>query len=127
MRKLTFIIICFLAGSFGLVSCYYDRELDQDPSGIPANVSFSNDVVPVLNKNCAGSGCHDAGPTHKPSLVADKAYSDLVAGGYLSQTIPSSGKLYQEIAEGNMPPGQPMSTKDANLIIGWLNEGAKNN
>ncbi|MDZ4714538.1 MAG: hypothetical protein SH819_03625 [Cytophagales bacterium] len=127
MKKAVFVIAVFLVGSSGLVGCFYDRELDQDPGGIPANVSFSNDVVPVLNKNCAGSGCHDAIPTYKPSLVADQAYSALNAGGYISQTVPSTGKLYQSIAEGNMPPGQPMSTKDVNLIIGWLEGGAKNN
>ena len=127
MRKLIITVIVLLTGFFGIVGCYYDQVLEEGPGGIPSNVSFSNDVVPVFNKNCANSGCHDALPTFKPSLVADKAYSELYAGGYISKTVPSSGKLYQAIAEGSMPPGTPMSTKDANLIIGWLNEGAKNN
>jgi uncharacterized membrane protein len=113
--------------SLMLTGCYYDKEVNPDAGGLPTNVSFSNDVQPVFTKNCAMSGCHDAVPTHNPSLVLGSSYGALASGGYLNTAVPSAGILYQEISEGNMPPGAPLTSHEANLIIAWLNEGAKNN
>ena len=125
MKKLT--VIGVAVASMVLTGCYYDKELDQDAGGLPSNVSLSNDVQPVFTKNCATSGCHDATPTHKPSLVEGVSYSALTQGGYINTAVPNAGKLYQEISEGNMPPGAPLSSHDANLIIAWISEGAKDN
>ena len=127
MKKLIVIASGFLLFSFGLTSCFYDKELDQNAGGLPTNVSLSNDVQPIFTKNCALSGCHDATPTQKPSLVLGASYNALVQGGFLNVTVPTAGILYREISEQHMPPGIPLSSRDANMIIAWLQEGAKNN
>ena len=127
MGKLAVIVLGFLLVSVGLVGCYYDKELDQDAGGLPTNVSLSSDVQPVFTKNCATSGCHEAIPTYNPSLATGASYSSLTQGGFINILVPTSGILYQQISEGNMPPGAPFSSHDANLIIAWLQEGAKNN
>lgn len=125
MKKLLAFITILMGIS--LTSCYYDKELDPSGGGLPTNVSFSNDVQPVFTKSCATTGCHDSGPAHAPSLVTGVAYDALMQGGYINVAVPTAGKLYQEISEGNMPPGAPLTAHEANLIIVWLTEGAKNN
>ncbi len=127
MKKALIYGISLVVVSLILTGCYYDKEVDPNSGGLPTNVSFSNDVQPVFTKNCAMSGCHDEVPTHNPTLVIGASYNALISGGYINVPVPNAGILYQEISEGNMPPGAPLSSHEANLIIAWLNEGAKNN
>jgi hypothetical protein len=110
-----------------LTGCYYDKEIPPSSGGMPTNVSLATHVQPIFTANCAMSGCHDAVPTHNPSLVLGASYNSLISGGYINSAVPSAGILYQEISEGNMPPGAPLSSADANMILAWINEGAKNN
>lgn len=106
--------------------CYYDEVFEGDGS-LPTNVSFSSDVIPIFDTNCNISGCHDAGPAHAPSLTRENAYTSLIQGNYISTTIPTQSKIYEEMAEGNMPPSGALAGKEVSIILGWITEGAKNN
>lgn len=127
MKKIAVIVLGYLTLLMSLVGCFYDKELDKNAGGLPTNVSLSTDVQPIFTKNCALSGCHDAVPTYKPSLVVGNSYDALKSGGYLNEVVPNSGILYQHIASGEMPPGAPLTSRDLNMIIAWLSQGAKNN
>lgn len=125
MKKIV-MIASLLSVGFFLSGCYYDEVLEGD--GIfPQNVSFSSDVMPIFDLNCNTNGCHDAGPTHAPSLTRENAFNALIQGNFISTTIPTQSILYQEVAEGNMPPSGSLVSKDINIILAWINEGAKNN
>jgi hypothetical protein len=66
----------------------------------------------------------------KPMRAMKVKVEILFKGGALTpgpDLLCSAGIMYQEISEGNMPPGAPLTSHEANLIIAWLNEGAKNN
>lgn len=108
-----------------LYGCYYDEVVPFNE--LPQNVSFKNDVVPILNLNCNSTGCHDAAPAHNPSLVADKAYDALLNGNYVNSVVPESSPFYKEISAGNMPPSGELSSIDQKIILAWITEGAQDN
>lgn len=108
-----------------LNGCYYDEVVTFQ--GLPQNVSLKNDVAPILTKNCAVTGCHDAVPAHSPSLVQSKAYNALLNGNYVNTVEPEKSKLYREIVTGGMPPSGALGINDQKIILGWISDGAKNN
>ena len=110
-----------------LSGCYKDIiSPGQDPNGPPQQVSFSGDLVPLFEVNCALSGCHD-GTAHNPALTADKAYSSIVNGGFVNTLIPSNSVLYGEVKSGSMPPSGALKASDVQKILDWIRNGAPNN
>ena len=100
-----------------------------DPAQAGRHVpSFSNDVLPILTQRCALSGCHVAGGQHGVDL---RTYQSLQKGGEHGAIIiagnAGESELVEEIVEGNMPLGGPrLNTAQIQLIIDWVNSGAKN-
>ena len=124
MKKLFFTFLIISVASI-LHGCYYDEEVIFE--GLPQNVSLKNDVGPILTSNCTSSGCHDAVPTHNPSLVPDKVYNALIEGNYVNTIDPGNSKIYLEVSSGNMPPSGKLSANDQKIILAWITEGAKDN
>lgn len=90
--------------------------------------SFTNDVLPILTQRCALSGCHVAGGPHGVDL---RTYETLQEGGEHGAIViagnAGESELVEEIVEGNMPLGGPrLKTEQIQLIIDWVNSGAKN-
>jgi hypothetical protein len=85
-----------------------------------AQISFASTVVPILNK-C--NTCH----THQwtTSAVASTFYANLVSGGYVNPTSPTTGKIYTKLNSGH--PGSTVTTAEVNTILTWMQQGAKNN
>jgi hypothetical protein len=111
----------------GLSGCYKDIiSPGQDPNGPPQQVSFSGDLIPLFEANCALSGCHD-GTAHNPALTADKAYSSIVNGGFINTLVPANSILYGEVKSGDMPPTGALKASDAQKILDWIRNGAPNN
>ena len=108
-----------------MYGCYYDEEVSFDK--VPTNVSFKNDVLPILTANCSKSGCHDAAPAHEPSLVAEKAYNALIQGNYVNTTVAEDSRIYRIIKLEEMPPSGPLSKNQQLMILGWITDGALNN
>jgi hypothetical protein len=119
-----------LAGIVGVMlqGCYKDTiSPGSDPNGPPQQVSFSGDIIPILTKNCNNSGCHDAVPTKHPSLVAEKAYNELLNGGYVNTIAPSSSSFYTMVKGGAMPPSGTVKPAEIQKILDWIRNGAPNN
>lgn len=124
MKKLNY-FIAFSVLLTGLVSgCYYDETAVFQ--GLPQNVSFKNDVMPIFDSSCNSSGCHDAEGSHSPILVADQAYDALLSGQYINTVEPEKSGLYVALQSG-MPPSGPLSDNEMKIILGWITEGAKDN
>lgn len=90
--------------------------------------SFANDISPILTQRCALSGCHVAGGPHGVDL---RTYETLQKGGEHGAIVVAGkageSELVEEIVEGNMPLGGPrLKTDQIQLIIDWVNSGAKN-
>ena len=91
--------------------------------------SFNADILPILTNRCAFAGCHVAGG---PNGIDLRTYDTLNAGGRDGAVIIAGdareSKLVEQIVAGKMPPnGPPLEAAQIQLIIDWINEGAKNN
>ena len=124
-KKLSYLVIALILAT-GINACYYDEVATFE--GLPTNVSLKNDVQLIFDRDCTMSGCHDALPSHDPSLTAENAYSDLTSGGYVNTNDPENSILYLSVNGGGMPAGRaPLSENDKKIILAWITEGAKNN
>ena len=128
MKRIILSFAMLILGSVMLESCYKDIiSPGSDPNGPPQQVSFSGDLIPILNQNCNTSGCHDAIPTKNPSLTPDKAYSSLLNGGYVNIIAPNTSPFYTLVKGGAMPPSGTVKAADVQKILDWIRNGAPNN
>lgn len=109
--------------------CYKGTTLDltQDVE-ITEDVSFAGDVIPILEKNCSISGCHNSNGV-SPDLSSDKAFNALANGGYIDVANPESSLIY-EFVSGKRTPVMPVSGVDPTIaatILAWIKQGAQNN
>ena len=110
------------ANALGVV---FDNPAD---AGRPSP-SFNADIQPIFTSRCAFAGCHVAGG---PDGIDLRTYDAVIAGGEDDDTVIAGdareSELVEQIVEGEMPPnGPPLEAAQIQLIIDWINEGAKNN
>src|SRR6478735_7406653 len=108
MKLKIFSVIILLAGL--MTGCYYDIVTPPDPNAPPQQVSYSGDLQPIWDQNCAKSGCHDG--AHDPLLTQAESYNSLIAGGFVNVAIPTESILYQELSGGSMPPTGKLPSSD---------------
>lgn len=111
----------------GLTSCYYDSEEDLYPISFNAacdttNITYSGAVKPILDLNCAYSGCHaEVGAAAGINLAT---HAGVVA--YSSANLLSSINH-----DGNASPmpknGNKLSDCDIQKITLWVQNGQPNN
>jgi hypothetical protein len=127
MKSKTLILFTALVFATALTGCYKDIiSPGQDPNGPPQYVSYSGDLAPLFNTNCALSGCHD-GTAHNPDLRAQKSYDALINGGFVNTVVPTSSIVYGEVKSGDMPPTGALKASDVQKILDWIRRGAPNN
>ena len=99
-------------------------------SAIFSQISYLGQIQPILNSNC--TGCHMGGGAATLDLTN---YNGVMAGGVSGLSVISgdhqNSELYNRItlpegAAGSMPPNDPLSPEEINLIAEWINEGASN-
>ncbi len=109
---------------FLLQSCYYDNVEDlypNPPECDTTNVSYANDVWPVINGNC--TSCHSGGAPQGNVSLED--YDDIVVSA-------DNGSLLCTIKHENgcspMPKGGgKLGDCDIAKIEKWVNNGTPNN
>lgn len=123
MKKLFKYIVPVVAIAFLLGSCEYEfvepEAIDPD-----TEISFKNDIIPVFNENCTSSGCHGAGE-FDPVLTSENAYENLFADDQIDTVSPQESPLYESITSGSME--EYTAPGDAEIILLWIEQGAKNN
>lgn len=125
-RVIIYGVLLFTMG-FGIIGCYKNITLPEaalDPDGPPLQVSFKYDIAPMVNTKCALSGCHVNG-AHKPFLLTDIAYKEIVNGEFVNTTVPKESIMYKMI-NGEMKEYIPSAT-DRQKIYDWIRNGAPNN
>jgi len=117
------VLIGVLIGGVTLSSCYNDNYQDLYPSGPcdTTQVTFSNDVWPVISAQCAG--CH-SGSTPSGNIPLEN-YNDVVV-------VASNGTLLGSIRFDSgyspMPKGgAKLSSCTIAKIEKWVNDGTPNN
>ncbi len=89
-----------------------------------AEVSFEEDIFPILTSRCALAGCHVADGPHGLDF---RTYESFIAGGEHGPAfIPGNAEeseVVEQIVSGNMPPGgPPLSASEIQLFVDWINQ-----
>lgn len=110
--KICFII--FIVSIF-YTSCQYEK-LQPFGEGCDKEISYKDDVVPIINTYCIA--CHSA----NNGVIGDfSTYNGL-------KTDADNGTLnLRVLVLKDMPQGTPMSDELRNKISCWLKQGAANN
>lgn len=108
---------------FGIVmtiisSCSKDDNNTVDCTGVTP--SYTNDIAPIFNANCATSGCHSAlFPASGINLSAYTAAKSASLNGKVLQSIK------HESSVAAMPQGtSKLSADNIRLIECWIKNGA---
>lgn len=136
IAKISGLLIFLFFTLFFIVSC--DDTLtveDVDSKPMPqSNISFSQNIYPILQVKCAFSGCH-ASPNPAQGLDLS-TYSGVTANPQI--VFPGEPNISWLVLaiEGNTPPIQPMppigyarpvTLEQIRGIRKWIEEGAENN
>ena len=111
----------------GITACKKDY-LVADGIEIPDTVSFANDIMPIFNASCNGSGCHLTGGI-APNLEVDQAYLNLALYGMINHEVPEESILYRRMISDNdpMPPEGKVSDSKLQIVLKWIEQGALEN
>jgi hypothetical protein len=120
MRKITFpltatvLLILAVSCSYDNLEEYYD-EIICDTT----DVSFSETVFPVVERNCLG--CHFDGNQTGIDLTGYEKIKDLVDQGKFV------GNIQQAPGFVPMPPSTKLDDCTISKVVNWVNDGALNN
>jgi len=76
---------------------------------------FSAEVSPLMLSSCGISGCHGTGSHEGPGPLTT-----------YSQIKNAATSVRSSIVDGSMPQNNTLSTAQKNLIVCWIDAGAKN-
>jgi hypothetical protein len=121
---LSVVMVYVLAGCGGQSS----TPVVLPPHTPSATVSFSKDVLPILQDKCVS--CHGGEKTSKGLDL--KTYASLMTGSQNGAMIvagdSTNSKLVQSIVSGKMPKrGPALPVSQIQLIMDWVASGAANN
>lgn len=138
MNKLTYVFAAF-ALAFGMGACQHEPLVPEtpDPDGNgnqPCEtgvVYFENDVWPIIQSNCAFSGCHGGGSAQDGVNLS--SYQAMMNSGVISAFSLGGSDLYEVITEDDPdkimppPPNAELTQDQINTISTWIQQGALNN
>ena len=103
-----------------LASCYKDKEdlLYGDDNCEATTVSFSADIMPIIQSECGTSGCHVQGGNGNGIFDNYSTVKAKVDNGSLENRV---------IVERSMPKGGRLTNCQIDYIKKWLQDGALNN
>ena len=127
MKKLNKYLLLFLFGLL-LNACTYDFIVKEElpPIDVTVPVSFSTQIVPILTNSCVS--CHKTGG-QSPDLSAANAYSSIKTMNLVNATTPESSIIYTEPNPTNaaVHSWKKYTPAEAQLVLTWIQQGAKNN
>lgn len=97
----------------------------------PDSFYFITQVYPILQSNCAFSGCHGGGSAQDG--VDLTSYERILSTAEVRPFDLRGSELYEVITETDPdkrmppPPSQPLTSEQIAIIAGWINQGALNN
>jgi len=126
LRNVLTASIAGLSAMLLVSSCKHEPELP--PGGNITEVCFETQVQPIINSNCAVSGCHDGSDGELPVLIT---YNDIMRE--VEAGKPNDSELLEVVTKNQgseefMPPSPrtPLTAEQIALIETWILEGAKN-
>ncbi|MFM2375934.1 MAG: hypothetical protein RLZZ165_1031 [Bacteroidota bacterium] len=130
MKKYTAVFLAAFWGVLASWSCsYHNVEDDLSPSCAAIPVSFSDTILPIMVKYCAGNGlgdCHQAGTAYGlPDLSAYAGIQQEVMGGRIQARVFDRNPSPMPPSYSNGP--KDMSDCEKTLVQRWIDGGAPNN
>ena len=101
--------------------------------GIPCDsnvIYFNLQVLPILQSNCAFSGCHDVA-SHQDGVILEN-YDYVMQTAEVVPFDLGESELYEVLVENDLddrmppPPTNAMSNDQINIIATWILQGAEN-
>ncbi|HSH19331.1 MAG TPA: hypothetical protein VLA03_02690 [Draconibacterium sp.] len=100
--------------------------IDPDDPNAP-QISFANDIAPIFNANNNCTACHKTG-NQMPDLTTENAYKSLNSARYINDNSPEESLIYKHPHPDSGTHSQKKYTAaQAALVLGWIQQGAKNN
>lgn len=124
--KLLPVLVVF---AFLFSGCAYNFIVPEPEGPIDPDrpVSFSAEIIPIWNNNNNCTSCHKTGGTN-PDLTPDKAYQSVNNAKYINHTTPEESSIYltpHPVESGHSQ--KKYTTAQANTVLLWIIQGAKNN
>ncbi|QGY46605.1 hypothetical protein GM418_23975 [Maribellus comscasis] len=129
MKSLKYLFTIALIALF-FVGCKYDFIVPEevpviDPDDPDAEeISFSADIIPIFESKCVA--CHKTGG-QLPDLSAANAFSSLNSTRYINSSTPEESLIYTRPNPDNTDSHPKYSATEAVYVLGWIQQGAKNN
>jgi hypothetical protein len=126
-------VVFFVLAGIAFSSCTSDKfETGPCISSIPDTVLFSQHVQPLLDTYCSTPGCHSGTiPAGNLNLENAQAYTELLqpGKGYVDTSNPKFSILHIQMNSTTqpMPPTGRLDACTVNLVLKWIEQGAKNN
>lgn len=125
------VLLVVITGST-LFSCKHPIPEAEPCSSQPSQVSFNNDILPLFRNHCSTSGCHaGTDPEGNLNLEDSAAYTQLMdpQSGYVDTLNPKMSFLYIQMNSSSqpMPPTGRLDDCTVNLVLKWIEQGAKEN
>ncbi len=109
-----FTSLCCIALVLTFSSCYYDsEEYLYGVEECATEISYSADVAPIIQQNCAVSGCHADIQSPILNTVADIQNN--------------ATNIVVRVENGTMPPIGPLTEEQVQKISCWVEQGALDN
>jgi len=126
-RSLFLILVLF---TLAISSCKYnfivpiEEEVPVDTIPGDQPVSYATEIQPIFTAKCVD--CHKAGGT-APNLVAGSSYNQVVPAN-VNLSKPEESEIYAFPSPTTTKhTWKKYSSSEANLVLTWIKEGAKNN
>jgi len=108
--------------AFGVIACLESCVYHDFPEYVcEEQISFAEDVLPIIQTKCAVSGCHngDMGP--------DLTWTDFDQFHARAESGLVKYRVTNHIMPPSYSPAGPLSQEQINTIACWADQGALNN
>lgn len=106
--------------------------VDTSNTGIPCDpdvIYFDQDILPLLQSNCAFSGCHDAASAQDGVIL--ESYETVIQTADVEAFNLNDSEIYEVLVDNDlddrMPPAPTpaLSQSQINIIANWILQGAE--
>ena len=95
-------------------SCTWDNAEDlYGKTDCPPGITFNAHIQPIINTNCAVSGCHIQGQQYPPLTSYDEVFA-------------VRDRVKKQTSTGSMPPassGRSLTKAEIDMIACWVDDG----